>query len=92
MIRDNIDLLIKESIKSKDSVRTNTLREIKSEFLKFMTAPKFSSFTDADEVAILKNMYNSREQSYNIYKTANRDDLANNEFSEMEIIKEFLHK
>lgn len=92
MIRNSIDELIKESIKNKDTIRTNTLRSIKNEFLKFKTSPNFKEFKDSDEVAILKNMYDSREQSYNIYLSANRNDLAVNEMSEMTIIKEFLPK
>lgn len=92
MIRNSIDELIKESIKNKDTTRTNTLRSIKNEFLKFKTSPNFKEFKDSDEVAILKNMYDSREQSYNIYLSANRNDLAINEMSEMTIIKEFLPK
>lgn len=92
MIRNSIDELIKESIKNKDTTRTNTLRSIKNEFLKFKTSPNFKEFKDSDEVAILKNMYDSREQSYNIYLSANRKDLAVNEMSEMTIIKEFLPK
>lgn len=90
MIRDNIDELIKESIKSKNIVKTRVLRDIKNEFLKFKTSANFKGFTDVDEITILKRMYDSHIQSYDIYKNANRMDLAQNEYDEMNIIKEFL--
>lgn len=84
--------LIEQAMMAKDTVRTNVLRDIKTEFTKYATSPNFVEFKDEDSVRILKGMLSSRQQAYEIYVKAGRNDLAENEAKEMKIIEEFLPK
>jgi hypothetical protein len=84
--------LIKESMLSKNEVRTRTLRLIKTEFMKFETAKNATILDESAEIDILKGMIKQRNQSVEQYTEANRFDLAEQENLEIEIIESFLPK
>tara|TARA_Y100001958_G_C21049570_1_gene416283 strand:+ start:361 stop:819 length:459 start_codon:yes stop_codon:yes gene_type:complete len=89
---DKINSKIKESIKQKDSVKLDTLRSIKSAILIEEKSSKLNKLSDGDEIKILNRLYKQRKESYDIYKSKNREDLANIENLQASIIKEFLPK
>ena len=89
---DEINLKIKESIKQKDSVKLDTLRSIKSAILIEEKSSKLNELSDGDEIKILNRLYKQRKESYDIYKSKNREDLANIENLQASIIQEFLPK
>lgn len=89
---DKINSKIKESIKQKDSVKLDTLRSIKSAILIEEKSSKLNKLSDGDEIKILNRLYKQRKESYEIYKSKNREDLANIENLQASIIKEFLPK
>lgn len=80
--------------KEKDTVKVDTLRLVKSEILKARTASGFdeSKFNDDAVMKILQKMCKEREESAEIYKTNNREDLAEKELSEKNIISCYLPK
>ena len=80
--------------KEKDTVKVDTLRLVKSEILKARTAPGFdeSKFNDDAVMKILQKMCKEREESAEIYKTNNREELAEKELSEKNIISGYLPK
>ena len=88
----NIDNLIKESIKNKDSVRTTVLRNIKTEFLNFEKENKNNVLTEEKEIKILNKIATRLKDSIKEYKKANRNDLFEKESKELEIVSEFLPK
>ena len=88
----NIDNLIKESIKNKDSVRTTVLRNIKTEFLNFEKENKNNVLTEEKEIKILNKIATKLKDSIKEYKKANRNDLFEKESKELEIVSEFLPK
>ena len=89
---DKINSKIKESIKQKDVTKLDTLRSIKSAILIEEKSSKLNKLSDGDEIKILNRLYKQRKESYDIYKSKNREDLANVENLQAIIIKEFLPK
>lgn len=90
MIYENIDKLIAEAMKNHDSIKLSTLRLIKTKFLEYKTSKGAKPIDNLVEITLLKKMVAEREDSYKIYKEAGREELADKELNEINIIKEFL--
>ena len=90
MIRDNIDKMIMEAVKTKESVKASVYRLIKNEFLKYSTAKNAKPLDDAAEISILQKMVKQREESIEAYKKGGREDLIVAELAEINVIKELL--
>ncbi len=89
----NMNEALKEAMKAKDAVRLRTLRAIKSAFLIAKTAEGASGEIDeAQEQKIIQKLFKQRSDSYDIFKTQGREDLASKEKEEMDIISDFLPK
>lgn len=92
MLKDRIDNLIADAMKEKNQVRLETLRNIKSELLKFQKSEKGSSYNEMIENDIILKLISRSEDSIKQFKSGNRDDLAKREEEQLEIIKEFAPK
>ena len=92
MIYNNIDKLIAEAMKNKDNERLSTLRLVKTKFLEYKTSKGAKPIDETIEIQILRKMISERMDAMGIYLTANRQELADKEKKEIEIIKEFLPK
>ena len=90
MLNEQIDNLIKEAMLEKDALRTNVLRAIKAKFLEFKTAKNAKPLDEIAECSILNKMVKDREESAMLYSTNGRDDLAEAELAEVNILIEFL--
>ena len=90
-IENKINESIKDSMKSKDSIRLESLRAIKSAIL--LEKTKTGSKDQVDEEIILKilqKMVKQRNDSAKIYIEQERSELAEVEISQAKIISEFL--
>ena len=90
-----IESKLKESLKSKDKKTYSTLRLMIAAIKDVMIAKKIKvekKLPDNDLTAVLKKMVKQRNESCEIYKKAGRNELLNNEMSEIKIINEFLPK
>ena len=90
-----IENKLKESLKSKDKKTYSTLRLMIAAIKDVMIAKKIKAekkLSDNDLTAVLKKMVKQRNESSEIYKKAGRNELLNNEMSEIKIINEFLPK
>ena len=90
-IENKINESIKDSMKSKDSIRLESLRAIKSAIL--LEKTKTGSKDQVSEVIILKilqKMVKQRNDSAKIYIEQEREELAEVEISQAKIISEFL--
>lgn len=88
---DTINNDIKKAMLAKDRVRLEALRGIKKEFLEAKTAKGASDeLTDEVAIGILQKMVKQRNDSAEIYKSQNRQDLADDEIAQMEVIQEYL--
>ena len=90
MIKDSIDKMIMEAVKTKESVKASVYRLIKNEFLKYTTAKNAKPLDDATEITILQKMVKQREESIEAYKKGGREDLIVAELAEMKVIQELL--
>jgi uncharacterized protein YqeY len=83
----NSDLI--SAMKSKDEVRLKVLRMLKSE-LKYKAIDAGQDLSDDDAVAVLSSAAKKRNEASEEYRRGGRDDLAEQEMAEFEIIKEYL--
>ena len=90
-IRERILEDIKSSMKSKDEFTRDTLRMVNAA-LKQVEIDKRIELKDADVIKILKGEQKKREDSIELYRSGGREDLAQKEQSEIDIIKKYLPK
>lgn len=96
-MEERIQKDIMSAMKEKDEVRLTALRAVKTAIMQTKTSPNFkgdrdANLPDADVLKIMQKLAKEREESFNIYVTAGRNDLADKEHKEMLIIKEYLPK
>lgn len=82
---------LKEAMKNADTFRRDTLRLLNSAF-KQVEVDKRIELSDEDVIGILKSAYKQREDALQSYIAGNREDLAQKEKAEMEIILQYLPK
>lgn len=80
---------IKEAMKSRDMIRLNTLRMLKS---KILAVDARSNLSDADVVKLFKTYYGNIQEALDQAKAANRTEMASELQAELAIIQEFLPK
>lgn len=82
---------IKKAMLAKDKVRLDALRGIKKEFLEALTAKGCDgTLSDEGAMKIMAKLVKQREESAAIYHGQNREDLAQEEEAQAEVIKSFL--
>ena len=86
---DTIRKQLKESMILKDKDRITTLRNILAK-LKLKEIEKKESLTDLESLKVLQSMSKQLNDSIKQYRDGNRDDLADAEAKELEILNEFL--
>ena len=96
-MEERIQKDIMSAMKEKDEVRLTALRAVKTAIMQTKTSPNFKgdrdvNLPDADVFKIMQKLAKEREESFNIYISAGRNDLADKEHKEMLIIKEYLPK
>lgn len=88
---DTITDEIKKAMLAKDKVRLEALRAIKKELLEAKTAKGAGEeLTEEVTTSILQKMVKQRRDSAEIFTAQNRNDLADPEIAQMEVIREFL--
>lgn len=81
------------AMKNKDAVKLASLRAIKTAITMAKTAPDApSELTDGDIQKIIQKLVKQRKDSADQYTAAGRQDLADNELAEMEVMQEYLPK
>jgi len=84
---------MKTAMRAKDEAALRTLRAIKAAILLEKTSASGSdTLTEADELKMLQKMAKQRRDSLEIFRTQNREDLAQKEEEELAIIDRFLPK
>jgi uncharacterized protein YqeY len=80
---EQIDRDLKKAMLARDEVSRDTLRMLKSELL---------TLEDPDEIAVLTRAVKSRRDSIASYLEGGREDLAEKERAEIEVIQRYLPK
>ena len=84
---------IKSAMKARDKVRLATLRNIKKVFLEAKTAPGANdTLEDAQALKILQKLAKQGKESAATFQQANRQDLADGELAQVNVIEEYLPK
>ena len=88
-ITEQIENDLKEAIKSQDKLKINTLRLMKT-VLKIERNEE--ALSQEEEITRLQKAAKQRKDSAQTFQDANRNDLAENELAELEIIENYLPK
>ncbi len=91
-LEEKLTKSIIESMKSKDVIRLESLRSIKSALLLLKTKNRKKIISEIEEIQMLQKLVKQRKESASIYKDQNRLDLAQQEETQSKIISEFLPK
>ena len=90
---DQINEDLKTAMKAKDKVALQVLRTIKKNFLEAKTAPGANNeLSDADALKIILKLVKQGKDSAKIYAEQNRQDLADEELSQVEVLEKYLPK
>ena len=91
-LEDKLNKSIIESMKSKNVIRLESLRSIKSALILLKTKHRNSLISEIEEIQMLQKLVKQRKESSSIFKDQNRIDLAEQEDTQAKIISEFLPK
>ena len=88
-----ITAALKEAMKSKNQMALTALRAVKSAILLHKTQKSsVGELSHEDELKILQKLVKQRKESADIYNDQGRNDLADPEIKEAELIQQFLPK
>ncbi|MFL2593164.1 MAG: GatB/YqeY domain-containing protein [Flavobacteriaceae bacterium] len=88
-----ITTALKEAMKSKNQTALTALRAVKSAILLHKTQKSSDvELSKEDEMKLLQKLVKQRKDSADIYKDQGRNDLADPELKEAELIQQFLPK
>ena len=92
LVNDKIDMFIMSAMKAHDTVRTETLRSMKTSFMEWKTskANVGKTLDEAVEIQILNKMVKQRQESIAEFEKAGRTELAEHEKAQLNVIQEFL--
>lgn len=89
-LQSEIMAAMKTAMKEKDQLALQALRAIKSEILLAQTSGTGNELTEADEIKLLSKLVKQRKDSAEIFSQQNRNDLAEPELLQAEVISQFL--
>lgn len=96
MMRDRINASVKQAMLDKEKIRLGTLRlvnaAIKDRDIAARSDGNMDGVSDDDILGIMTKMIKQRVDSAKIYSGAGRQELADQELSEIKVIEEFLPK
>lgn len=90
-LKSQIEAAITVAMKNKESAKLRGLREIKAQLLLAETSGK-GAVDEAQELTILQRMAKQRQDSLKIYQDQGREDLAQKEKEELDLLQTYLPK
>ena len=94
-LQSKIETKLNEALKNKDKKTYSTLRLVVAAIKDTLIAKKLKdkqTLSDNDLISLLKKMVKQRNDSCEAYRKGGRNELVENEMSEIKIINEFLPK
>jgi hypothetical protein len=88
-LKDRIASDLKEAMKARDQLRLDTLRSALSGFT-YKRSEAGAELSDADELAVVQRLVKQRNDSLAEFEKAGRQDLADKERAEREILTIYL--
>ncbi len=89
---EQINADIKTAMKAKEKDKLQAIRAAKTAFTLEMTKTGASELDDAVALKIIQKLVKQRNDSATTYKEGGREDLAEKELFEMEVLKAYLPK
>ena len=88
---DELNTKLKEAMREKNTVALESLRAIKSAILLLQTQSGAKETPDDSEITkLLQKLVKQRKESASIFREQGRDDLAEPEEAQIEVISQFL--
>ena len=78
------------AMKSRETLRSSTLAFLRAEMINLAIAKKKKVLDDNDVIAVIKKQIKQRQDSIEQFSKGNRQDLADKESKELEILKAYL--
>ena len=91
-LAEKINQDLKVALKSNDKIRLQTIRSIRALILEFEKSGSGKKLNEEEEIKLLSTSAKKRKEAIEEYKKANRDDLAEIEEAELNIIMSYLPK
>ncbi len=79
-----------QAMKSRDTLRSATLNFLRAQMKNVMIDRRVTELDDADVLVIIKKQVKQRLESIDQYQKGGRQDLADKEQAELEILREYL--
>jgi uncharacterized protein YqeY len=91
-IREEVTARMKDAMRAKDTATTSTLRLIIARLkdVEIQLRPSNKEVTSDDEIMALRSMVKSRKDSILLYSQGGRQELADKEQAEIDVIEQFL--
>lgn len=90
MLEEKILNDYKEAMKNKDAVKSSILSFLRAEMMNAAIAKKKNKLDDQDATAVIKKQIKQHQDSIEQFQKGNRQDLADKEIRELEILKNYL--
>ncbi|GAB5417724.1 MAG: GatB/YqeY domain-containing protein [Crocinitomicaceae bacterium] len=87
---DQINADIKASMLAKEKEKLAVLRDVKSKLLLEATSGAGAEVSDETAMKIVAKLYKQRTETYELYKKEGRDDLADEEKFQAEVLKTYM--
>jgi uncharacterized protein len=91
-LTEQINEDLKAAMKFGDSVKLNTIRSIRAQIIEFSKSGSGETITPEVEMSMLLSAAKKRKESIEMYEKGGRQDLADQEKRELEIIGSYLPK
>ena len=86
----DVNKKIMEAMKAHDKVASETYKLLKAKILEFKTAKNAKEYNDSEEINLIRKMIDDRMNSAEIYKNNNRQDLADEELAQADVLQALL--
>lgn len=86
----NIDELIKNSLKSRDTISLRVYRNLKTDIMAFKTQKNAPIYDEASELKLIQKYYAKMEDAEKQYLEAGREDLVTECREDLEVLKKLL--
>lgn len=89
-LSDQINEDIKEAMRARDEQALNSLRAVRGEIIKFEKSGGNKSVSDDDVIAMVKRLVKQRQDSIEMFRKGEREDLVGAEEAQIKILQVLL--
>jgi len=90
MLEEKIFNDYKEAMKNRDTLKSSALSFLRASLINVAIEKKKKNLDDNDCIAVIKKQIKQRQDSIEQFQKGNRQDLADKESKELEILKSYL--